>query len=140
MSHGPSHIPKTQQTKVNTQNFKEYCLSFIHIQNYELDNGWGWFVDTELQIIDDTHKFNGFIQPSKYASIPETIMEHSSIRRSMKSLKNIQETYGSECSSSNNFELNNMSCIFKFNNDITNMICANTIGILSCAIIYYIVL
>ena len=138
MSHKLSHIPKTQQTKVNIQNFKEYCLSFIYTQNYELDNGWGWFVDTELQIIDDTHNCNRFIRPSKYASIPETIMEHSSIRRSMKSLKNIQETYDAKCSGSNNFELNNNLCMF--NNEITNMICANTIGILSCAIIYYIVL
>ncbi len=73
--------------------FKEYYMTFIGIRDPHLANGWGWFVDIELNsepIKTTKYKYNRN-KPSQYVSIPSTIKEYPSIR-SMKSMTNLYDT------------------------------------------------
>lgn len=77
------------QTNPSIKTFREYYMSFIVISDPYLENGWGWFVDVELNsepIIIQQYK-----KPSQYCSIPRTIQEYPSIR-SMKSIQNLHDT------------------------------------------------
>jgi hypothetical protein len=65
-----------------------------------LENGWGWFVDIELnsepiRVVKKTFNkyniYNGYNKYNRYMSIPKTIKEYPSIR-SMKSTRNLHDT------------------------------------------------
>jgi hypothetical protein len=72
--------------------FKDYYMGFIGVREPHLANGWGWFVDIELNpepIRRPQYKYNRN-KPSQYVSISDTIKEYPSIR-SMKSMKNLYD-------------------------------------------------
>ena len=74
--------------------FNNYYTRFIKTTDTNLSNDWGWFVDIELnseptKIVKNKNKYNKY----KYKiSVQPTIKEYSSIR-SMKSIKNLHDTY-----------------------------------------------
>lgn len=114
--------------------FREYYMSFIEFTDNDLENGWGWFVDIELnfepaKIIQHKNKNkNKNNCLSKYLHIPQTIKEYHSIR-SRNSMSNLHES----------------SMIFQMDDDddnknktsIANFIYINTICIILMALIFY---
>jgi hypothetical protein len=117
--------------------FNEYFIKFVK-SDANLANGWGWFVDIELN--EESSKIlhnrfnNSIFNKNKYRynihkiSLPSTIEEYPSIR-SMKSMTNLNDT----------------SMIFQNIEDyntkhITNnyiMVYTNIIGIITLALCYY---
>lgn len=66
--------------------FNEYYMNFIETKEPCLENGWGWFVDIELN-----YEQSKIIQrPSYNLSVLKTIKEYPSIR-SMKSMTNLHD-------------------------------------------------
>lgn len=129
MSQNLHPIQKEVVTSPYMMTFKEYYMAFIGIRDPYLANGWGWFVDIEINsepIKTTKYKYNR-IKPSQYVSIPSTIKEYPSIR-SMKSMTNLYDT----------------SMIFDMDDDlekhITNKlpnICLHGFCIISLFTIYY---
>ena len=121
----------------STMTFNEYFIKFVK-SDANLANGWGWFVDIELN--EESSKIlhnrfnNSIFNKNKYRynihkiSLPSTIEEYPSIR-SMKSMTNLNDT----------------SMIFQNIEDyntkhITNnyiMVYTNIIGIITLALCYY---
>jgi hypothetical protein len=118
--------------------FNEYFTKFVRTDT-NLANGWGWFVDIELneeptRVIHNRFN-NSIFNKNKYRynihkiSLPSTIKEYPSIR-SMKSMTNLNDT----------------SMIFEMDGDYnkkhrTNnyvMACTNIIGIITLALCYYV--
>jgi hypothetical protein len=120
---------KNMSTTLLMMTFREYYAVFVGIKEPPITNGWGWFVDLELNSepikITNSH-FNRY-KPLKYISVLNTIKEYPSIR-SMKSITNLNDV-------SMKFEMDK-----DFNKNITNNItlCIITVGtIVIAAIIYY---
>lgn len=88
---------KALQISPSMMTFKEYYMSFVGLNDFQLANGWGWFVDIEMnsepiRIISTSANYNNIrYKPSKLVTVPKTINECSSIR-SMKSMKNLHTT------------------------------------------------
>ena len=109
--------------------FREYYRRFIEFTDHDLENGWGWFVDIELnfepeRVIQYKNKYNSI---SKCLHTPQTITEYHSIR-SRNSMSNLHET----------------SMIFQMDNDddknntsMNGFIYINTICIILIALICY---
>jgi len=115
--------------------FREYYMKFIGVNDPCLTNGWGWFVDIELnsepiKINNNNQKFHHqkYIHSSKYTAIPKTIKEYPSIR-SMKSLNNLYNT-------SMMFEMDDDSK-HRTNKNISTILYYNTVGIITVAILCY---
>lgn len=81
------------QVSQSLMSFKEYCMKFIEIRDPQLTNGWGWFVDIELNSEPIKVVKNNYFtfKSTQNVSIHETIKEYPSIR-SMKSMKNLHDT------------------------------------------------
>lgn len=72
--------------------FREYYMSFIETKDPNIENGWGWFVDIELNSEPITilkPQFNNRL--SQHPLIPNKIKKFSSIR-SIKSVKCLHDT------------------------------------------------
>jgi len=114
--------------------FREYYMRFIGVTDPNLTNGWGWFVDIELNsepaIIPKTKNITQpiYIPSSRYVSVPKTIKEYPSIR-SMKSLNSLHDT-------SMMFEMDDDSK-HRTNKNMSNTIYYNTVGIITVALLYY---
>jgi hypothetical protein len=110
--------------------FKEYYMRFMGTDDTNLANGWGWFVDIELNVepirvirnkyTNNTNNTNKYISPIK---------EYPSIR-SMKSMKNLHDSY-MIFENDENFKLD-----YRMNNYV--IACTNFIGIIALTICYYI--
>lgn len=68
--------------------YKDYYMNYIGTKETNLDNGWGWFIDLELN--SEPLKLNTYRK--KYTKIiyPKTIKEFPNIR-SMKSISNFND-------------------------------------------------
>lgn len=77
-------------TSPSMMTFKEYYMAVTGIREPHLANGWGWFVDIELNSEPIKKLQTKYIRykPSQYLS---TIKEYPSIR-SMKSMRNLHDT------------------------------------------------
>ena len=109
--------------------FKEYYMKFIGTRDPQTTNGWGWFVDIELN--SQPIKFienNGMYKQSQNVSIPEIIKEYPSIR-SMKSMKNLQHT-----SQIDEDDIKHRT------NKICSTIIGHSVGIISLFICYFIIM
>jgi hypothetical protein len=93
--------------------FNEYYNSFMGIKDPLLENGWGWFVDIELNSQPVKIIKNNRYKSSQKMLIPTTIQEYPSIR-SMKSMKNLQDT-------SLMFEMNECENNHRTNNNTSNI-------------------
>jgi len=112
------------QISPSMMTFKEYYMQFICVNDSNLTNGWGWFVDIEL----NTEPIR-IIQQNRYKmKIPTTIKEIPSIR-SMKSMKNLHDA-------SMIFDMDvDDNLKHRTNNNI--MICVNLIGVIALGLYYY---
>lgn len=127
-----SHNYKSIQNEVQlspSMTFREYYMSFISIKESQLTNGWGWFVDTELNSEPILIPTNNRYRSTQYVSIPKTIKEYPSIR-SMKSMNNLHDT-------SMIFQMDEDINIVNNKNISSTFICVNTICIVLIAFIYY---
>jgi len=112
-------------TSQSIMTFKDYYMKFIGINDSNLSNGWGWFVDIELnsepiRSIQNNNKTRNNIAITK--------KEYSSIR-SMKSMNNLYDT-------SMMFDMDEFNEIHKTNNYI--IILTNLLCIIVCGVYYYI--
>ena len=120
---------KQNLNKYQSKSLQEYYIKVIEIKDPYIGNGWGWFVDLDSNSFPKSKPIK-IIQNYKSSQIHlNTIKEYPSIR-SMKSMTNLYQM---------NNQFNN-----KFNNKInfykySNFICINLIGIITFAIIYYII-
>lgn len=104
-------------------------LSMKTFKEYYLVNGWGWFVDIELNAEQIMMKKKLYYKPPQCVTVPKTIKEYPSIR-SMKSIKNLHEI--------------SMTSEINDDNDkkhITNNgnIIRHTLGLIAITICYFIV-
>jgi len=106
--------------------FREYYMSFIGIRVPYLENGWGWFVDIELN--SEPIRIQKYKKPSQYISNPKTIQEYPSIR-SMKSMKNLHDT-------SMIFEMDDVDDSKHRTNRFVNIV-THTFGIIGVILCYY---
>lgn len=130
MSQSFNSIQKEVSMSPSMMTFKEYYMSFIGIKDPHLANGWGWFVDIELnsepiRVIKPVYHY----KPSKYVSVPKTIQEYSSIR-SMKSMRNLHDT-------SMIFEMDEDYIKHRTNSFSYGNIVTHTIGIIGLVICYF---
>jgi hypothetical protein len=109
--------------------FKEYYMRFLGISDANLANGWGWFVDIELNEEPIRVVQNKYKRSNKYISIPKPIKEYPSIR-SMKSMRNLHDT-------SMIFEMDEDDNL-KHRTNNYSLVCANLIGIVALALCYYV--
>jgi hypothetical protein len=58
-------------TSPSMMTFREYYMSFIGIRDPHLANGWGWFVDIELN--SEPIRVQRYKKSSQFVSIPNTI-------------------------------------------------------------------
>ena len=123
-----SHSYNSQEVQISPSimTFRDYYMAFVGIKESHLANGWGWFVDIELNYEATNNLPNNHIKynPYKNVSIPKTINEYPSIR-SMKSMKNLSDS----------------AMIFKMDEDSdkhrTNTLYVNTFGLISIALICF---
>jgi hypothetical protein len=113
-------------TSPSMMTFREYYMSFIGIRDPHLANGWGWFVDIELN--SEPIRIQRYKKSSQFVSIPNTIKEYPSIR-SMKSMKNLHDT-------SMIFEMDDIDETKHRTNNVITMI-THTIGLIGVIICYY---
>jgi hypothetical protein len=92
MSQNYNLVKKDVPLSPSMMTFKEYYMSFIGSKDPHLANGWGWFVDIELDS-EPVRKIypSSYYNPSKYVSGPKTIQKYPSIR-SMKSMQNFHDS------------------------------------------------
>jgi len=102
--------------------FRDYYMRFICVNDLNLTNEWGWFVDIELND-EPTNPIKMPYYMYNNRSIPSTIKEYPRIR-SIKSLSNLNDT-------SMIFELDEDKCINAY-----NILCTNLIIILMVCIFY----
>lgn len=117
------------QVSRSMMTFKEYYMKLIGTIDPQTTNGWGWFVDIELN--SQPIKFiqnNGMYKQSQNVSIPEIIKEYPSIR-SMKSMKNLQHT-----SQIDEDDIKHRT------NNICSTIIGHSIGIIALFICYFIIM
>jgi len=101
-------------------------MSFVGIRDPHLANGWGWFVDIELN--SEPIRIQKYHKASLNVSIPKTIQEYPSIR-SMKSMKNLHDT-------SMIFEMDDIDDSKHRTNSYIKII-SHTIGIIGVIVCYY---
>lgn len=117
--------------------FREYCKSFVDFRENDLENGWGWFVDMELNFESariNQYK-NKYTRISKCLHTPQTIKEYSSIR-SRNSMSNLHDTsmiFQMDTDDDKNDDKNND----KNKTSMYSFIYINTICILFIAFICY---
>jgi hypothetical protein len=114
------------QSSSSMMTFKEYYMSFSGIRDQHLANGWGWFVDIELN--SESIRIPRYQKPSQYVSIPKTIQEYPSIR-SMKSMKNLHDT-------SMIFDMDDVDDIKHRTNNFVSML-THTMCLLGVILCYY---
>lgn len=107
--------------------FREYYMSFIGIRDPYLENGWGWFVDIELN--SEPIRIQKYKKPSQYISNPKTIQEYPSIR-SMKSMKNLHDT-------SMIFEMDDVDDSKHRTNRFVSIVIDTLVGIIRVILCYY---
>lgn len=110
--------------------FKEYYMGFVGIRDPHLANGWGWFVDIELnaepiRIMKPVY----YSKPSQYITVLKPIKEYPSIR-SMKSMKNLHDT-------SMIFEMDDDDMKHRTNNYNYGKIISHTLGVVGIIICYF---
>ena len=105
-----------QENKLSTSmmTFNKYHMTFIRNNKQHLENGWGWFVDVDLntepvRIVQNNITYKS----SQNRSLLKTIQEYPSIR-SMKSMKNLNDT-------SMMFEFDEYDNNHRTNNNISNI-------------------
>lgn len=81
MSQNFTSLQKEVSVSKSMMTFKDYHMRFIGIINPHLANGWGWFVDIELnsepiRMIEPSYHYKS----SQYVTLPRTIKEYHSIR------------------------------------------------------------
>jgi len=113
-------------TSPSMMTFREYYMSFIGIRDPHLANGWGWFVDIELN--SEPIRIQRYKKSSQFISIPNTIKEYPSIR-SMKSMKNLHDT-------SMIFEMDDIDETKHRTNKYVNII-THTLGLIGVVLCYY---
>jgi len=107
--------------------FREYYMSFVGIRVPYLENGWGWFVDIELN--SEAIGIQKYKKLSQYFLIPKTIQEYPSIR-SMKSMNNLHDT-------SMIFEMNNVDNSKHRMNRFVSIVIDTLVGIIGVFLCYY---
>lgn len=90
MSQNFTSLQKEVSVSKSMMTFKDYHMRFIGIIDPHLANGWGWFVDIELNAEQIMMKKKLYYKPPQCVTVPKTIKEYPSIR-SMKSIKNLHE-------------------------------------------------
>ena len=115
--------------KCQSKTLREYYIKFIEIKDPCIGNGWGWFVDLDLQKSTPIQKSRPIQIIQNYKSY---INEYPRIR-STKSITNLYQMNNKNNNKINN-KINNKMNLYKY----TNFICINLIGIIMFTIIYYI--
>ena len=116
---------KQNLNKYQSKSLQEYYIKVVEIKDPYIGNGWGWFVDLDSNSFPKSKPIK-IIQNYKSSQIHlNTIKEYPSIR-SMKSMTNLHQM---------NNQFNNKINFYKY----SNFICINLIGIITFAIIYYII-
>lgn len=112
--------------------FRDYYLAFVELNEPYLANGWGWFVDIELnnEPIKNLPNNNSYIRykPSQNISVPKTIQEYPSIR-SMKSMRNLHDT-------SMMFEMDDNDNKHRTNKYFGSII-THSVGLITLIVVYY---
>lgn len=80
-------------TLLSMMTFQDYFTKYINISNIHLAEGWGWFVDIDINYQNNTHEYNKYyIQQSNYNCILPIINENRIYNiRSFKSMKNLKD-------------------------------------------------
>lgn len=130
MSQNFTSLQKEVLQSPSMMTFKDYYMRFNGIRDPHLANGWGWFVDIELnsepiRMINPSYHYI----PSQYVTLPKTIKEYPSIR-SMKIMKNLQDT-------SMLFEIDDDDVKHRTNNFSYCNIITHTFGLIGIIIICY---
>lgn len=130
MSQNFTSLQKEVPLSPSMMTFKEYYMAFIGIRDPHLANGWGWFVDIELnaepiRMVKPSYHY----KPSQYVTVPKTIKEYPSIR-SMKSMKNLHDT-------SMIFEMDDDDMKHRTNNCSYGNIITHTLGLIGLIICYF---
>ena len=123
--------------KYQSRSLQEYYIKVVEIKDPYIGNGWGWFVDLDLTSFPKSKPIK-IIQNYKSSQIHlNTIKEYPSIR-SMKSMTNLHQMnnqMNNHMNNQMNNHMNNHKNFYKY----SNFICINLIGIITFAIIYYII-
>lgn len=132
MSQNFTSLQKDVCISPSTMTIKEYYMTFIEIREPDLANGWGWFIDIELnaepiRLINSSYHY----KPSKYVTVPKTIKEYPSIR-SMKSMTNLHDT-------SIIIEMDDDDIKHITNNCSYGNIITHTIGIIGLVMCYFMI-
>ena len=132
MSQNFTSLQKEVSVSTSMLTFKDYHMRFIGIKDPHLANGWGWFVDIELnsepiRMIEPSYHYT----PSQYVTLPKTIKEYPSIR-SMKSMKNLHDT-------SMLFEIDNDDVKHRTNNCSYGYIITHTFELIVIIIYYFMI-
>jgi len=115
--------------KGQSKSLQEYYIKVVEIKDPHVGNGWGWFVDLDLNSFPKSNPIK-IIQNYKSSQIHlNTIKEYPSIR-SMKSMTNLNQM-----NNEINNQMNNHKNFYKY----TNFIYINLIGIIIFTMIYYII-
>jgi hypothetical protein len=117
--------------KYQSKSLQEYYIKFIEIKDPYIGNGWGWFVDLELNNLPKSKPIQ-IIQKYKSSHL-KTIKEYPSIR-SMKSITNLHQLNNQQNNQLNN-QQNNQQNFYNY----TTFICINLIGIIMFTMIYNII-
>ena len=124
---------KQNLNKYQSKSLQEYYIKVVEIKDPYIGNGWGWFVDLDLISFPKSKPIK-IIQNYKSSQIYlNPIKEYPSIR-SMKSMTNLNEMNNQFNNQLNN-QFNNKINFYKY----SNFICINLIGIITFAMIYYII-
>lgn len=123
----------SQQVKMSPikMTFRDYYLAFVELNEPYLANGWGWFVDIELDYepIKNLPNNNRY-KTSQNVSIPKTIQEYPSIR-SMKSMRNLHDT-------SMMFEMDDVYDDKHRTNKHFGSIITHSVGLITLIFVYFI--
>lgn len=130
MSQNYNLIKNEEPTSLSMMTFKDYYMTFIGIKEPYLANGWGWFVDIELNSEPIRVNTSNKYKPFQYISVLKTIHEYPSIR-SMKSMKNLHDT--SMIFEMDDYDMKHRTNSFNFGNLITH-----TLGIIGIVVCYFI--
>ncbi len=117
--------------------FKEYYMKFIGKNDTNLANGWGWFVDIELNSEPVREIQNRTNVHNRYRLFPSLSPQQNQSIHSKKSVRNLQDT-------SMMFEMDEddkerREDQYKNSRNINyNMLFTNCIGVIALAVCYYI--
>jgi len=117
--------------------YKEYYMKFIRKNEANLANGWGWFVDIELNSEPVREIQNRSNVYNRYRLFPSLPTKTNPSIQSKKSVRNLQDTSMMfEMDEDNKEGRNDHNKKSRTNN--YSLLFTNCIGVLAVAICYYI--